>query len=53
MRLVVILSPEPMPPDQILSLLWEQSAAPIAERHSKAAERHVRPVEPVGIDQTC
>jgi len=52
MRLVVILSPEPIPPDQIRSLLWEQSAAPIAEGQSKAAERHVRPVEPLGTEQT-
>jgi hypothetical protein len=51
MRLVVMLSPQPIPPDQIRSLLWEQSAAPIAEGQSKAAERNVRPVEPVGTDQ--
>jgi len=51
MRLVVILSPEPIPPDQIRSLQWERSAAPIAEGQSKAAERNVRPVEPEGVDQ--
>jgi hypothetical protein len=46
MRLVIILAPEPVPPDQIRSLLWEQSAAPIAEGQSEAAEKHVRPIEP-------
>jgi hypothetical protein len=44
LRLVVILSPEPVPPDRIRSLLWEQSAAPIAEGQSEAAERNVRPI---------
>ena len=46
MRLVIILAPRPVPPDQIRSLLWEQSGAPIAAGQSEAAERHVRPVEP-------
>jgi hypothetical protein len=45
MRLVVILSAEPVPPDQIRSLLWEQSAAPIAEGQSEAARRNVRPID--------
>jgi LssY C-terminus len=52
MRLVVILSPVPIPPDQIRSLLWEQSAPPIAEGQSNAAERNVWPVERAGVDQT-
>jgi hypothetical protein len=46
MRLVVILAPEPVPPDQIRSLLWEQSGAPIAEGQSEAAEKYVRPIAP-------
>lgn len=46
LRLVVILAPEPVPPDQIRSLLWEQSAAPIAEGQSEAARRNVRPLDP-------
>jgi len=46
MRLVVILAPEPVPPDEIRSLLWEQSAAPVAEGQSEAARRYVRPVAP-------
>jgi len=45
MRLVVILSVEPVPPDQIRSLLWEQSAPPIAEGQSEAAKRNVRPID--------
>ena len=46
MRLVVILSPQPIPADQIRSLLWEQSAAPIAEGQTEAANRNVRPIDP-------
>jgi len=46
LRLVVMLAPEPVPPDHIRSLLWEQSAAPIAEGQSEAARRNVRPIEP-------
>jgi hypothetical protein len=46
LRLVVILATDPVPPDQITSLGWEQSAAPIAEGQSPAALRHVRPIEP-------
>jgi len=45
LRLVVILSQDPVTPDRIRSLLWEQSAAPIAEGQSKAAERNVRPID--------
>jgi len=45
MRLVVMLSAEPIPPDEIRSLLWERSVAPIAAGQSKAAERNVRPIE--------
>jgi len=45
MRLVVILSPKPLPPEQIRSLLWEQSAPPIAEGQTEAARRNVRPIE--------
>lgn len=51
MRLVVILAPEPVPPDEIRSLLWEQSAAPIAEGQSEAAERNVRPIEEAAAEQ--
>ncbi len=45
MRLVVILATDPVPPDRIRSLLWEQSAAPFAEGQSEAAERNVRPID--------
>jgi hypothetical protein len=46
MRLVIILSPESIPPDDIRSLLWEQSAAPIAEGQTEAARRNIRPIDP-------
>jgi hypothetical protein len=48
MRLVLILAPEPVRPEQVRSLRWEQSAAPIAEGQSEAARRNVRPIEPAG-----
>lgn len=46
LRLVLVLAPEPIPPDEARSLLWEQSAAPIAEGQTEAAARNVRPIEP-------
>jgi hypothetical protein len=46
LRLVVILAREPVTPDGIRSLLWEQSAAPVAEGQSDAARRNVRPTTP-------
>jgi hypothetical protein len=48
MRLVLILAPEPVRPEQLRSLRWEQSAAPIAEGQSEAALRYVRPIEAAG-----
>lgn len=50
MRLVVFLSPDPLPPEQTRNLLWERSAAPIAEGQSDAARRNVRPIDPVPAD---
>jgi hypothetical protein len=47
MRLVVILAPDPVSPDAIRSLHWERSAPPVAEGQSEAAQRNVRPFEPV------
>jgi LssY C-terminus len=44
MRLVVLLAPQPVPPESIRNLLWEQSGAPIAEGQSEAAKRNVRPL---------
>jgi hypothetical protein len=45
----VLLSPQPIPPDQIRSLRWEQSAPPIAQGQSpEAARRNVRPIEDEG-----
>jgi LssY C-terminus len=48
MRLVVMLAPEPVTTEQIRSLHWEQSGAPIAEGQSEAARRHVRPIDSAG-----
>jgi hypothetical protein len=45
MRLVLILAREPVRPEQVRSLRWEQSAAPIAEGQTEAARRNVRPIE--------
>ena len=47
MRVVIMLAPEPIPAEQVRSLLWERSAAPIAEGQSEVAGRNVRPIEPV------
>jgi len=44
MRLVVLLAPQPVPPDSVRNLLWEQSGAPIAQGQSEAAKRNVRPL---------
>ena len=43
-RLVVILSPDPIPYERVQSLLWDRSAAPVAEGQTQAAERHLRPI---------
>jgi len=45
MRLVIILSPDPLPLVEIRSLQWEQSSAPVAESQSEEADRYVRPIE--------
>jgi hypothetical protein len=44
LRLVVLLATDPVPPERIRSLRWEQSAPPIAEGQSEAAQRNVRPI---------
>jgi hypothetical protein len=50
MRLLVILSPHPIPYSGVRSLVWEQSSAPVAEGQTEAAERYVRPIDPVEND---
>ena len=45
MRLVIMLAPEPVAADDIRSLLWEQSGAPVAAGQSDAASRYVRPID--------
>jgi len=44
LRLVVMLSPTPVPYTEVRSLLWEQSDAPIAEGQSESANRNVWPI---------
>ncbi len=46
LRLVMVLSPDPIPYQEVRSLQWERSAAPVAEGQSEAAAGHVRPIEP-------
>lgn len=49
MRLVVVLAPAPVPASAVHSLMWEESAAPVAEAQSEAAgARNVRPIAPAG-----
>jgi len=45
LRLVIILSPEPMPLVEIRSLQWRRSSAPVAEGQSEEAQKYVRPIE--------
>ena len=45
LRLVIDLSRHPLPYHEVRSLLWERSAAPMAEGQSEAAGRYVRPLE--------
>jgi hypothetical protein len=44
LRLVVVLSPQPVPYTEVRSLLWEQSDAPVAESQTEAANRNVWPI---------
>lgn len=50
MRLVVILSPDPLPLVEVRSLHWEQSSPPVAEGQTEDANRHVRPIEPGSLE---
>ena len=44
LRLVVILSPDTVPYDEVNNLLWEQSTPPTIEGQTEAAEKNVRPI---------
>ena len=44
MRLVVMLTPDPVAYDDVRNLLWEQSSAPLAEGQTEAADKNVRPI---------
>ena len=45
LRLVVILSPNPVPYDEVNNLLWEQSMPSTIEGQTEAAEKNVRPID--------
>ena len=47
LRVVVFLSSDPITYNEMVNLMWEQSAAPIVEGQSEAAEDNVLPVEVV------
>lgn len=42
MRLVLEISPDPIPYERIRSFVWEESTAPVAEGQTDAADRNVR-----------
>jgi len=44
LRLVVMLSPQPVPYSEVRSLAWEQSDAPVAEGQTEGATRNVWPI---------
>lgn len=44
LRLVVVMSPDPIPYERVRSLLWAESAAPVAEGQTETADIYVRPV---------
>ena len=44
LRLVVMLSPQPIPYSQVRGLAWEESDAPVAEGQTEAANRNVWPI---------
>ncbi len=45
MRLVIMLSPDPVVYDNVRNLLWEQSSAPLVEGQTGDAERNVRQID--------
>ncbi|HBO13489.1 MAG TPA: hypothetical protein DD491_11945 [Halieaceae bacterium] len=44
-RLVLLLSPDPIPYAKVRSLLWQQSDAPVAEGQTAGAAARVRPID--------
>lgn len=45
MRLVVMLSSQPVPYDRVRSLLWERSGSPMVAGQTEAALRNVRRID--------
>jgi hypothetical protein len=46
-----VLSTNPIAYEEVESLLWSESAAPVAEGRTKAADRHVRPINATSPEQ--
>lgn len=46
LRAVVVLSPDPIPYERVGSLMWEESAAPVAEGQTETAEERVHFIPP-------
>ena len=46
MRLVIILSPNPLPINEMHSLQWDKSSAPVAEGQTREAMKNQRPIGP-------
>ena len=42
LRLVVEISPDPIPYEHVRSFIWEESTAPVAEGQTEAAEANIR-----------
>jgi hypothetical protein len=51
LRLVVMLSRDPVPYTEVRNLLWEESDAPVAEGQSEAANDNVRPISAEGLER--
>jgi len=45
LRLVVEISPDPIPYERVRSFVWEESAAPVAEGQTDAADSNARRIE--------
>lgn len=46
LRLVVVVSPDPIPYERVSSFVWEESAAPVAEGQTDAAKAHIKTIPP-------
>ena len=44
LRLVIVISPDPIPYERVGSLVWQESAAPVAEGQTEAGDAHVKAI---------